>query len=164
MDVVSLIVMEAGSDWPGHVRNSENIVTVGDHDGEGLLMRTRQRVTSLRQRGQTVRVAVLACNAATDIASVASRAALARELLEVVAAAHFGRLVLSVGDRAPMQLRCELLSLAGVLSHALRGASVWVRFLQETNGRSAPALRKCPTEPTTPANPTLLRRRSAPSL
>jgi hypothetical protein len=163
MDVVSLIVMEAGSDWPGHVRDSENVVTVGHHDGEGLLLRTRQRVDLLQQRGQMVRVAVLACNAATDVASVASRAALARELLRVVAAARFGRLVLSVADRAPVEQRCELLSLAGALSHALRGVSVWVRFLQETNGRSAGALRKCPTELPTAATPTLTRRRSAPS-
>src|ERR1700723_2079956 len=101
MEAVSLIVMEPGSDWPGHVQNSENVVTVGHHQ-DGLLQRTRQRVDSIQRRGQTVRVAVLACNVAADVASVTSRKALAYELLNVVAAAHFGRLVLSVADRAPI--------------------------------------------------------------
>lgn len=127
MRVVSLIVMEPGSQWPGHVRNSENIVAIG-HDDERLVERTQQTLASLRLRGQQVGVAVLACNEATDDASVACRAQLAQELLTAVAATRFGRLVLIAAERASMQLRSELLSLAGALSHSLRGTSVRVTF------------------------------------
>jgi hypothetical protein len=143
MEAVSLIVMEPGSDWPGHVRNSENVVTIGHHQEGGLLQRTLQRVDSIQRRGQTVRVAVLACSVVTDAALLTSRTALAHELLRVVAAAPFGRLVLSVAERAPTDLRCELLSLAGALSHTLRATSVWVKFIQEADGRHDTALRKC---------------------
>ena len=131
MGVVSLIVMEPGSVWPGHVRDSENVVAVG-HREEGLVQRTHLTLTALRQRGQQVRVAVLACNEAVDEASIASRALLARELLTAVSTTRFGRLVLSAADRTSMQVRRELLSLAGALTHSLRGASVQVTF--NTNG------------------------------
>jgi hypothetical protein len=129
MGVVSLIVMEPGSAWPGHVGDSENVVAAGENDG-GLLVRIRVRLDSLRKRGEQVRVAVLACNEQTDVTSVARRAELARELLAAVAAVSFGRLVLSAAERASMQLRGELLSLAGALSHTLAGtaATVSVRF------------------------------------
>jgi hypothetical protein len=130
MGVVSLIVMEPGSVWPGHVRDSENVVAVGHQDG-GLVQRTHQTLTALRQRGQEVRVAVLACNEATDDASIASRALLARVLLTAVSTTRFGRLVLSAAERTSMQVRRELLTLAGALTHSLRGASVRVTFNTE---------------------------------
>jgi hypothetical protein len=139
MGVVSLIVMEPGSQWPGHVRDSENIVAVG-HDPDGLVDRTRQTLASLRTRGQQVRVAVLACNEATDVASVATRAQLAQELLTAVAGTRFGRLVLTSVERASVQLRRELLSLVGALSHSLRGASVRVTFNETAGHRRGPTL------------------------
>src|SRR5271155_83494 len=111
MAIVSLIVMEPGSVWPGHVGGSENVVAVGEHE-EGLLQRIRQRLDLLRQRGERIRVAVLACNEATDEASAARRAELAQELLTAVATTGSGRLVLSAAERASMQLRRELLLLA----------------------------------------------------
>jgi hypothetical protein len=134
MGLVSLIVMEPGSAWPGHVGDSENVVTVSEHE-DGMLQRIRQRIALLRRRGEHVRVAVLACNEATDVASVARRTAVAHELLSAVAAVGFGRLVLTAAERASMQLRCELLSLAGTLSHTRRGgtaATVSVRFSEAT--------------------------------
>ena len=136
MGRVSLIVMEPGSAWPGHVGDSENLVTVGEYE-DGMLLRIRQRLALLRRRGEQVRFAVLACNEATDVASVARRTALAHELLSAVAAVGFGRLVLTAAERASMQLRCELLSLAGTLSHAGHGrtsATVSVRFGEATEG------------------------------
>jgi hypothetical protein len=123
MGVVSLIVMEPGSAWPGHVGDSENVVAVGELE-ESLLPRIRRRLDSLRRRGERVRVAVLACNGATDIASVGRRAELAHELLTAVSAVIFGRLVLSAAESASTQLRNELLSLAGALSEARRGAVI----------------------------------------
>src|SRR5580700_9481361 len=122
MGVVSLIVMEPGSAWPGHVGDSENVVAVGEHD-EALLKRIRERLDSLRRRGEHVRVAVLACNEATDVTAVARRAELAHELLAAVAAVGFGRLVLSAAERASLDLRRELLSLAGALSYVGRGTA-----------------------------------------
>jgi hypothetical protein len=127
MGVVSLIVMEPGSRWPGHVRDSENIVAAS-HLGEGLLQRTQRTLAGLLRRGQHVRVAVLACSEATDAASLASRARLARELLAAVTATGFGRLVLSSAEHASVPLRRELLSLAGALSQTVLGTSVRVRF------------------------------------
>jgi|HubBroStandDraft_1064217.scaffolds.fasta_scaffold188942_2 hypothetical protein len=137
MGVVSLIVMEPGSAWPGHVGDSENVVAVGEQE-EGLLHRIRQKLDSLRRRGEQVRVAVLACNEATDVASAARRAELAHELLSVVAAVGFGRLILSAAERASMPLRHELLSLAGALSHTRRGTAtvVSVRFCEAKEGKA----------------------------
>jgi hypothetical protein len=127
MAVTTLIVMEPGSEWPGHVGDSEHVVAVANDD-EGLLGRTREKVSSMRQHGEHVRVAVLACNRAADPSSVTRRAEVARELLTAVGDAGFGRLVLTVSDRASMRERCELLSLVGELSHDLRGPTVSVRF------------------------------------
>jgi hypothetical protein len=121
--LVSLIVMEPGSAWPGHVGDSENVVTVIERE-EGLLQRIRERLDSLRRRGEHVRIAVLACSGATDVASVARRAELAHELLLAVAVAGFGRLVLIAAERASMQLRRNLLSLADSLTHAHGGTAV----------------------------------------
>jgi hypothetical protein len=76
---------------------------------------------------------VLACNEATDVASLARRAQLADELLASVATVGFGRLVLCAAERASPKLRHELLSLAHALGHAGRGAaSVTVRFKEAT--------------------------------
>jgi glutamate racemase len=128
--------MEPGSAWPGHVGDSENVVAVGERE-EGLLPRIRLMLESIKKRGEHVRVAVLACNEATDVASVARRAELAHELLAAVAAAAFGRLVLSAAERASMQIRRELLTLAGALSYTRGGtaATISVRF----NGTQEPA-------------------------
>jgi hypothetical protein len=136
MGLVSLIVMESGSAWPGHVGDSENVVAVGEHE-EGLLQRIQKLLDSLRRRGEQVRVAVLACNEATDLAAVAHRLELAHELLDAVTGTSFGRLVLSAAERASMQLRCELISLAGALSYSRRGtsATVSVRFNEAIEGR-----------------------------
>lgn len=131
MGVVSLIVMEPGSRWPGHVRDSENIVAAS-HVGEGLLQRTQRTLEGLLQRGQHVRVAVLACSDATDAVTLACRAQLARELLAAVAATGYGRLVLSSAEHASMSLRRELLTLAGALSQTVLGTSVRVRFEDAT--------------------------------
>ena len=136
MGVVSLIVMEPGSEWPGHVRDSENVVATSYRD-EGLLLRTRRTLEALRQRGQNVRVAVLACSRATDVASVTGRARLAQELLAAVAAAGFGRLVLSSAEGASVPLRRELLTLAGALSQSVVGVSVRVKFNDAPSARLA---------------------------
>ena len=150
MGKVSLIVVEQGSEWPGHVGDCENVVAVG-YDKEGLVQRTRQGLDLLQRRGHYLRVAVLACNEATDLASVARRAEVAHELLTAVTAVGFGRLLLSASDRASMQLRGELLSLAGALRQRLRGSSatVSVRFGGANDGRQdlpQRSVRKCLVE------------------
>ena len=73
---------------------------------------------------------MLACNEATDATSAARRAELAGELLAAVAVVGFGRLVLSAADRASMEIRRELLTLAGALSVTPVGvaATISVRF------------------------------------
>jgi hypothetical protein len=136
MAVVTLIVMEPGSEWPGHVGESEDVVAVGSDGEQSLLERTRSELDSIRLRGQRVRVALLACNEATDTASVTSRAEVAHELLTTVAAAGFGRLVLTASDRTSMRQRCELLSLAGELSLRIQGmtTTVSVRFGEGRRG------------------------------
>ena len=136
MEMVSIIVMEPGSEWPGHVAWSENIVELGEHE-EPLLPRIRSRLDALRLEGARVRVAVLACNEAADAASAARREELAHELLAGVAALGFGRLVLNAAAHASAQLRIELLSLAGSLSHSCAGAAVVsVKFGEPDAGRS----------------------------
>ena len=129
MGVVSLIVMEPGSLWPGRIRDSENLVAAG-YDAEGLLERARRTVQTMRRQRDRVRVAVLACNEATDVASCGRRAEIARELLRAVATVTHGRLVLWAAERASADLRRDLLSLAGRLAPELSGtlASVSLRF------------------------------------
>ena len=133
MTMVSLIVMEPGSEWPGQVGDSENIVEIGESD-DAMLQRIRGRLASLRLRGARLRVAVVACNQATDSASAARRAQLAGELLAAVADDSFGRLILSASELASAELRLELVSLAGALSHTGRGrASVLVKFKEPSS-------------------------------
>jgi hypothetical protein len=129
MGVVSLIVMEPGSRWPGHVGDSENVVAAGC-DAEGLLQRTRHMVEALRGRRTRVRVAVLACNDATDVGSSGRRAEIARELLNAVAPVTLGRLLLCASESASTHLRLELMSLADRLGQSLQGttATVSLRF------------------------------------
>jgi hypothetical protein len=136
MGNVSLIVMEEGSVWPGQVGNCENVVVLGD-DARGLLHTTRRGLDSLRRQGRCLRVAALACNEATDIASVARRAEVAHELWTAVSVVGFGRLLLSAPEAASMQLRCEVLSLADALSQGLTGvsATLSVRFGGAIDGR-----------------------------
>src|SRR5271155_2616421 len=122
MSNVSLIVMEQGGAWPGRVGDSENVVAAHD-DGEVLLQKTLRKLDSLRRQGQHLRIAVLACNAETDRASVARRAEVAHELLGAVAAAGFGRLVLSTANGASLPLRRELLSLANALGQTFAGTA-----------------------------------------
>jgi hypothetical protein len=125
MSSVSLIVMEQGGAWPGHVGDSENVVAVHD-DGEALLQRTVQKLEALRRRGQRLRIAVLACNAETDRASIGRRAEVAHELLRAVAAAGFGRLLLSTPNGASVRLRRELLALGDELRRTFAGTAVTV--------------------------------------
>jgi hypothetical protein len=141
MTMVSLIVMEPGSDWPGRIGDSENVIELGDSD-DAMLQRVRWRLASLRLRGARLRVAVIACNGATDAASVAGRERLARELLAAVADSSYGRVMLSASELASTQLRLELLSLAEALSYAGRGrATVLVKFTEPSRVRRLPSLR-----------------------
>jgi hypothetical protein len=142
MGNVSLIVMEQGGAWPRRVAESEDVVVVHD-DSKVLLQRTLQKVESLRRRGQHLRIAVLACNAATDRMSVARRAEVANELLRAVAAVGFGRLLLSTAHDASARLRRELRALANALSRTFAGtaAAVTVRFgdLDSAHGAASPS-------------------------
>jgi hypothetical protein len=150
MAAVSLIVMEHGSVWPGHVGNTRDVVAVSSGSDE-LLQRTRQGIAALRREGQHVRIAVLACSDVVDPSLRARRVEVAAELLAAVNVGRFGRVVLSAADRASAELRDELLSLAGALSPRLRGTSttVSVRFgPPEELGRPQQALlRRCLVSP-----------------
>jgi hypothetical protein len=129
MPLVSLVVMEPGSEWPGHLGDHSNLVAFSQ-TGEKLLQRTQEEIDALRRSQQNVRVAVLACNAATDGEVDGYRAKIARALLAAVKQTTFGRLVLSASGGASLRLRQELFALAGALSEELRGttASVSLRF------------------------------------
>jgi hypothetical protein len=146
MAAVSLIVMEHGSEWPGHVGNIENVVVV-EQDHEALLARTREGLASLHRRGHHVHVGVLACNETTGGVSASSRAEVVVELLTALNAGRFGRLVLTTGSRASLRLRAELLSLASALDPHLRGtaATVAVKFGGHIrSGHLSPTLARTP--------------------
>ena len=80
----------------------------------------------LQGRGQQVRVAVLACSEATDVASADRRAEVGRELLAAVSTHPFGRIVLASPEHPSVRLRRELLSLVGALSDRVKGSAVTV--------------------------------------
>ena len=130
MAMVSLVVMEQGSRWPGDTWNPGSVVAIGP-DQDGLVRRTRQKLDSLRRHGQHVGIAVLACSSASDVASTVRRAELVSELLGAVASVAFGRLVLTAAEDVPMQLRREIMSLAEASTQKLRGRSntVSVKFV-----------------------------------
>ena len=110
MTTATMIVMEPGSDWPGHVGDSTHVVAFS-HDSEDLLRRTEERLGALRRGNHGVHVAVLACNAATGSAS-AGRPPLARTLLGAVSGTSHGRLV--------------LFALTGALTEEIRGTTTMV--------------------------------------
>jgi hypothetical protein len=114
MSRVSLVVMERGSDWPGHVGGLDEVVAL-THDDEALLECTCDKLAALRAASRSVRIAVLACNRSCGAAARERRASLARSLLAAVSEGTFGRLVLSVNARASAVLRAELLALVGAL-------------------------------------------------
>jgi hypothetical protein len=135
MACVALVVMEPGSDWPGHVGNSETLVALRSE--QDMLVSTREKLASLRRGRQDVSVAVLACNGAIDDATAGRRAQVAGELLASVSRAWRGRLVLTASaGRASAPIRQHLLSLAGTLSDNLRGTSATVTLkFTETRDR-----------------------------
>jgi hypothetical protein len=128
MAIVTLIVMEPGSEWPGHVGDSEEVIALGNHETAAGTI--GPRVDSLRRRGQVVRVAVMACSESEGSPSVTRRSELAHELLAAVVGTGFRRLVLTASDAVSLSTRCELLSLAGALTQRLSGTktTVSVRF------------------------------------
>jgi hypothetical protein len=126
---IAFVVMEPGSEWPGHVGESETLVAL--RSGQDMVQCTRDRLAVLRRQREEVRVAVLACNGATDAASADRRAHVARELLASVSRTFRGRLVLTASAwRASSLFRHHMLTLAGTLTDHLPGtsATVTLRF------------------------------------
>ena len=164
MGLVSLVVMEKGSEWPGHVGDFEHLVIVGGGGGGGagsaneeqaLAEGMRERIDGLRRRGQRVRIAVLACSEALDTVSRAARTQMAHRLLAAVASHPFGRLVMSAPERPSLGLRRELMSLVSALSARLTGTTVTVtlRFGRAASSDPADAADRA-------GNPSAPRRRA----
>lgn len=135
MTMVSLVVMEPGSEWPGHLGDSVDLIAFS-MGGEALLHKTEEKLDALRREQHDVRVAVLACNEEADAQTGTCRAKVARTLLAAVTRAKFGRLVLTASSRASLRVRHELLLLAGALSEQLRGttATVSLKFTEASRG------------------------------
>jgi glutamate racemase len=89
MAMVSLVVMEPGSEWPGHVGDAANLVAFSQ-DGERLLQKTKEKLEALRRDKQDVRVAVLACNTETGGTADGCRAQVAGTLLAAVRGPRLG--------------------------------------------------------------------------
>jgi hypothetical protein len=149
----AMIVMEPGSEWPGHVGDSTNLVVLG-HETHDLLGRTQEKLDVLHRSKQAVPVAVLACNAATGAEAAGRRAQLARTLLGPVSSTTCRRLILMASACAPLQLLQELLTLAESLAEDLRGttATVSVRFAQRPQKRTCVPGR-APVEPSDTDSP-----------
>lgn len=145
MNNVSLVVMEKGSAWPGHVAAMEDVIAFS-HDDVGLLQRTEEKLATLRSSRQAVRLAVLACNTDHGGSSVGRRARIARALLAAVSSAALGRLVLCASSHAPPSLRAELLGLAGELTGELGHARATISLLFTEPAR-IPFRGRAPQEP-----------------
>jgi hypothetical protein len=128
MSNVTLVVVEVGGSKMPDVGPSES--TIIGRSGGGLLLLARRRLDSIRRQGDELQTAELVCGETTEASSVTQRAAIAHDLLTVVASRPCGRLVLTAPGSASIALRDELFSLAGVLTSRLPGttAVVSVRF------------------------------------
>jgi hypothetical protein len=135
---LSVVVMEPGSDWPGQVGDSTTLVAFSQ-GGDELLRRTQSRLKALAEHHQTVRIAVLACNGETEGPTASRRERIARVLLDAVASASSGRLIVSANRAASHPLRGHLFALVDALTKALHGstASVSLRFEAVSPGVSA---------------------------
>jgi ABC-type transporter Mla subunit MlaD len=127
MMTTAMIVMEPGSDWPAHIEHFTNLVAFSQGCDDPLRA-TQEKLGVLHRSRQTVDVAVLACNAATDIATAGRRAQLARTLLGAVALAACGRLVLSASGHTPHRLLQELLALTDALAGEKTTATVTLQL------------------------------------
>src|SRR5580658_6234831 len=101
MTTTGLVVMEPGSEWPGQVGDSTRVVAFSA-DGEDLHRKTQAAIETIRRRKECMRVAVLACAAASVTAQ--RRVAIARTLLTAVSLATCGRLILTVSGHASREL------------------------------------------------------------
>jgi hypothetical protein len=145
METTALVVMEPGGDWPGQIGNSMNVVASSD-GGEDLLRRTQEKLGALHRSKKAVRVAVLACNAATDGAAADRRAQLARTLLAAVTVSTCGRLLLWASGHAPDPFRQALFALAKALTEEARGTTVTVslRFTEALPRRAVRGVEATP--------------------
>jgi len=142
MTTTAMIVMEPGSDWPGQIGNVTNLVALRHGCGD-VLSKTQEKLSALYKGKQTVRVAVLACNAARGEAVAGQRAQLARMLLGAIACATSGRLILSASRSTSHGLVRELLALAEALAEELRGTTATVSLrLGEASGRAVDRSRR----------------------
>ncbi|HEY1697229.1 MAG TPA: hypothetical protein VGG39_33945 [Polyangiaceae bacterium] len=139
MNNVSLVVMEKGSAWPGHVAAMQDVIAFS-HDDGGLLQRTQEKLATLRSNRHSVRLAVLACNEDFGANALTRRARVARALLAAVSQASLGRLVLSASSVASPTLRAELLTLAGELTGELgrATATISLRFTEQARPAAGP--------------------------
>ncbi len=133
----TIVAIEPGSEWPCQIGDATEIVGLGP-TGDDLLRRTEERLDVLHRGKRLVRVAVLACNAATGGEAMTRRKELARRLLAAVARSIHGRLILSASDLASEELRRELFTLSGELTGELRGsrATVSLWFAEPSHGRA----------------------------
>jgi hypothetical protein len=129
MTSTTIVVMEPGSDWPGHIGSSTHIVAFSQ-GAEDLCRRTCETLDAIDRDRTNVRMAVLACNESTGGTIACDRALIARALLAAVRRTSHGRLVLSTNGRAPQRLLHDLLALADALTSEARGttATVFLRF------------------------------------
>jgi hypothetical protein len=136
MGCVSFIVMEPGSEWPGHVGTGADDLVAIAGDADALPERTRQALVAVDRKGLRVRLAVLACGEAMDLASRTRRCDVVAALVSAVKHSRFGRVVLSARASTTAELRGELLRVAGSHAHALGdGAGVIaVRFSDPPSG------------------------------
>ena len=131
MVTTAVVVMEHGSEWPGHVSSSMSVLALEPDEPEAVY-RTEEGLDALRRSHQRVQVAMLACNPALDTFALATRARLARVLLDSVARDVDGRLILCASVLACGELRTELLGHVGALTQASRGTltTVSLRFIE----------------------------------
>jgi hypothetical protein len=129
MMTTAVVVMEPGSDWPGQIGDSMNVLALSP-GGRDDLRRTQETLAVLHRRKQGVHVAALTCGATADARVAGRRAQLAGVLLDTVAAGTDGQLILTASDSARNPARDELLALADTLIERLRGtnATVSLRF------------------------------------
>lgn len=134
----SVVVLEEGADFPRWIaeyqRRAPNSVVVAHTHGETMAELAARVARRLPELNGELRVGIVACAPTDDEEHLAARERLCRVLLEAMAPAGGGEVVLAASLGGSDASKHAIFELAGTLCESLRGSNRLVR-VRFSNGR-----------------------------